>query len=252
MGSSTRTGKFLPKESLDLKTCTFLTQYIKVPFRMGCPHLYIKPSLYVQGCSGVTNLQTEFNYLDLFMDGQGYVGWSALVYMCLGVFRGKKSKNRNELSELVQDLLNFGDFGSLQLWGRGQISGGIWGHRGCCQTHACTYMHTWTHIHIQHDNFFQMAVTIGFGEFPMMSYAHTNAYICMHTNAEVNPKHPQPHPTPRVDPQNSVRLEQIEIIQFCLQILNLWRIPPPWVGVWFGGCMVGWVNGSNHVRSLKI
>ena len=33
------------------------------------------------------------------------------------MFRGKESSNRIELSQLVQDLLNFGVLGSLQLWG---------------------------------------------------------------------------------------------------------------------------------------
>ena len=35
------------------------------------------------------------------------------------MFRGKESSNRIELSQLVQDLLNFGVLGSLQLWGGG-------------------------------------------------------------------------------------------------------------------------------------
>ena len=35
------------------------------------------------------------------------------------MFRGKESSNRIELSRLVQDLLNFGVLGSLQLWGWG-------------------------------------------------------------------------------------------------------------------------------------
>ena len=34
-----------------------------------------------------------------------------------GVFRAKESSNRIELTRLVQDLLNFGVLGSLQLWG---------------------------------------------------------------------------------------------------------------------------------------
>ena len=33
------------------------------------------------------------------------------------MFRGKESSNRIELSQLVQELLNFGDLGSLWLWG---------------------------------------------------------------------------------------------------------------------------------------
>ena len=32
------------------------------------------------------------------------------------MFRGKESSNRIELSQLVQDLFNFGVLGSLQLW----------------------------------------------------------------------------------------------------------------------------------------
>ena len=42
------------------------------------------------------------------------------------MFRCKESSNRMELSQLVQDLLNFGVLGSLQLWGGGRLVGGIW------------------------------------------------------------------------------------------------------------------------------
>ena len=79
----------------------------------------------MQEGSGVTNLQTELNYLDLFKSycnssdlgflssGSGVVGWgvsgvSAIVYMSSEMFRGKESSNRIKLSRLVQDLLNFG------------------------------------------------------------------------------------------------------------------------------------------------
>ena len=55
--------------------------------------------------------------------GGGYLGLSAIVYMSSGMFRGKESSNRIELSRLVQDLLNFGVLGSLRLWG--------WGVGGC-------------------------------------------------------------------------------------------------------------------------
>ena len=41
------------------------------------------------------------------------------------MFRGKESSNRIELSQLVQDLLNFGVSGSLRLWGWGRV--GVWG-----------------------------------------------------------------------------------------------------------------------------
>ena len=58
------------------------------------------------------------------------------------MFRGKESSNRIELSQLVQDLLNFGVLGSLQLWG----GAGGWGASGGMggvppHTCACTFIH---------------------------------------------------------------------------------------------------------------
>ena len=41
------------------------------------------------------------------------------------MFRAKESSNRIELSQLVQDLLNFGVLGSLQLRGGGRWVGGV-------------------------------------------------------------------------------------------------------------------------------
>ena len=63
------------------------------------------------------------------------------------MFRGKESSNRIKLSRLVQDLLNFGVLGSLQLWGGGRWVGGIWGHGGV-SPHTCTCTHTHTHAHL--------------------------------------------------------------------------------------------------------
>ena len=88
--------------------------------------------------------------------GSGAVGWGVsrvTIYSLLssGVFRGKESLNRIELSRLVQDLLKFGDLGSLQLLGGGQMGGGhleAWGcGHTCAHAHACTHMHT--HICIE-------------------------------------------------------------------------------------------------------
>ena len=66
--------------------------------------------------------------------------------MSSGIFRGKESSNRIELSRLVQDLLNFAVLGSLQLWGGGRWVGGVSGHGGCPHTHthahACMHMYT--------------------------------------------------------------------------------------------------------------
>ena len=60
------------------------------------------------------------------------------------MFRGKKSSNRIEISQLVQDLLNFGVLGSLWLW-----AGGRWGVSGHgVSLHMCTYMHTHACMHM--------------------------------------------------------------------------------------------------------
>ena len=66
------------------------------------------------------------------------------------MFRGKESSNRNKLSRLVQDLLNFAILGSLQLWGGGRWVGGVWGHLetwGGVFPHACTCTHLHTHMY---------------------------------------------------------------------------------------------------------
>ena len=59
------------------------------------------------------------------------------------MFRGKESSNRIELSRLVQDLLNFGVSGSLQLWGGGRWIGGM----GGVPTHMHMHAHAHTHIY---------------------------------------------------------------------------------------------------------
>ena len=55
------------------------------------------------------------------------------------MFRGKESSNRIELSRLIQDLLNFGVLGSLQLWGSGWLG---------VPPHICTCMCVHTHAHV--------------------------------------------------------------------------------------------------------
>ena len=63
--------------------------------------------------------------------------------MSSGVFRGKESSNRIELSRLVQDL-NFGVLGSLQLWGRSRWVGRYLEAWGYLNTHAHACMHMYT------------------------------------------------------------------------------------------------------------
>ena len=73
------------------------------------------------------------------------------------MFRGKESSNRIELSRLVQDLLNFGVLGSLQLWGwvggwkgvgDGWMEvGGVWmGWGHLPHVHMHTHAHTHTSV----------------------------------------------------------------------------------------------------------
>ena len=117
----------------------------------------------MQEGSGVPYLQTELNYLDSFKSycnssdldflgsgggagGWGCLGWSIIVYMSSGMFRGKESSNRIELSRLVQELLNCDVLGSLWLWGRGRWVGGVWGHGGCPHMHAHAHTHMHTHV----------------------------------------------------------------------------------------------------------
>ena len=134
------------------------------------------------------------------------------------MFRGKESSNRIELSRLVQDLLNFGDLGSLRLWGWGWVYGGggwVYGGGGWLGVppHICTCMcmHTCTCMHIYTLN---MIISIANGsphwgnpwEFPMMSYSCAHACMCMCTYMGAPTHHPLPPsthpPTPRWDPQN--------------------------------------------------
>ena len=60
------------------------------------------------------------------------------------MFRGKEFSNRIKISRLVQELLNFGDLGSLWLWGWG--GEWIWvGGGERVSPHMCTCMHTHGH-----------------------------------------------------------------------------------------------------------
>ena len=123
--------------------------------------------------------------------GGGCLGLSSLVYMSSGMFRGKESSNRIELSRLVQELLNFGVLGSLQLWGEGWEDGvGVvgWGGGwengvGVPPTHMHMHVHACTHMHAHVVN---MIISCKWlpplgnpWEFPMMSYACARACACM-------------------------------------------------------------------------
>ena len=104
------------------------------------------------------------------------------------MFRGKESSNRIELSQLVQELSNFGVFGFLQLlgvgWGWVDRGGGGW---GVPPTHVHIHVHACTCMHGKHGNFMQITAPIGFGEIPGIPYdvicmcVHVHAWTCVCT-----------------------------------------------------------------------
>ena len=138
--------------------------------------------------------------------GGGCLGWSALVFMSSGMFRGKESSNRIELSRLVQDLLNFGVSGSLQLWGWGVVEG--------YPPQMCTCMHTDTHtlMHGKHDNFMQMAAPLGeslgipYDVICMCMCMHMCVHVCGGTLSPPPPTSTHP-PTPQRGPPESVKIQ---------------------------------------------
>ena len=289
MGSNAKTGNFFLLEGH--RSTSLHQKHKSAIWNRTLPHLHTKPSLYV--CRRVQGSQIfKQNWIILIRSrvivilliwvssaqgvgqvGGGCLGWSAIVYMSSGMFRGKESSNRIELSRLVQDLLNFGVLGSLRLWGLG---GWVYGGGGWLGGAPHTCAHARTHAHGKHDNFMQMAAPIG-GIPGNSLWCHTRVRVCAHACVCVHvrpcacmcvhvhecacvwgaPSHHPPltstHPptpqggTPGIN-KNSIALELIEIFQFRLKIWNLWRLPHPWVGVWFGG----WVDGWGQVKTLKI
>ena len=142
--------------------------------------------------------------------------------------------------------------------------GGIWGHGGVSlDTCTCTYTHT--HTRNVKINMLENCKWPPPWRQPCLScltcmHVCAHVRVCMHVCMCVGgaPTQPHPysptHPPPRgVPPQiskNMIRLERIEIFRFRLKIWNLWRIPHPWVGVfWVGGWMDGWVSGLKDVKS---
>ena len=182
------------------------------------------------------------------------------------MLRGKESSNRIKISWLVQDLLNFGVLGSLQLWGWG----GGW---GLPPTHMHAHARTHTHAHACMVNMIISCKWLPpLGESLGIPYDVIHTCACMHMHAcacvctcvggTLSPPpstSTHPHPpswgTPRIS-QNSIALELIEIFQFHLKIWNLWRLPHPWVGVWFGGWVGGWVGwwvgSGQNTKNFKI
>ena len=190
------------------------------------------------------------------------------------MFRGKESSNRIELSQLVQDLLNFADLGSLRLWGGGRGWGGCLGAWGgvppYMHTHAHARTRTYAHVYMyrnckwpptwRHPCLAWLACLTC-----MCVCACVRVHVCVHETPPhipiptPTPIHPSATPpggcTPRIS-KNLITLELIKIFQFRLKIWNLWKIPHPYVGVWFGGWVGGWVGwwvgSGQNTKNLKI
>ena len=158
-----------------------------------------------------------------------------MVYMSTGMFRGKKSSNRIELSRLVEELLNFGVFGFLWLLGVGGEWMGV-GVVGEVPPHTYTCMHMHMHGHACMVNMIisckwlpPLGESLGIPYDVIRMCMHMCACMCMHMHVKMceghPPTSPHPHPpipnpqrgTPRII-QNSIALELIEIFQFCLKI----------------------------------
>ena len=119
--------------------------------------------------------------------GWGVSGWLTIVYMSSGMFRGKESWNRIELSQLVQDLLNFGVLGSLQLWEGGRWVGRVWGITGHGDVPTCIHMHvhacTCTHAHAHRHMYTCIEIANGHQHGGIHVYHVRHACACMHVCA---------------------------------------------------------------------
>ena len=129
-----------------------------------------------------------------------------------------KSSNGIEISRLVQVLLNFDWFRGSPLGG-GRVGGWWCGVVSGCTPHTCTCTHTRTYDIIGNSQGYPQ-----WGQPFAWNYHVYHACMCMrvHMCGGI----PQPPPTPRAagspKHQNSISLELIKIIRFCLKIFYLW------------------------------
>ena len=181
--------------------------------------------------------------------------------MSSGMFRGKESSNRIELSRLVQDLLNFGVLGSLRLWGGGRWMGGHLGAWGvfphtCTHTHmhTHTHAHTCTHAHLYMYRNCKWPPTwrhpclVCLTCMCMCVCMRVHACVCVHAwdNLSIHPYPllpPSTHlPPPRgVDPRNHLKFNNTSTYQdisILFEDLESVKNSPS-----MGGCEIWWVHG---------
>ena len=188
--------------------------------------------------------------------GGGCLGWSTIVYMSSGMFRGKESLNRIELSWLVQDLLNFGVLGSLWLWEGGRWVGAVWGHLGAW---GCPHMHTHAHTHVYMYRNCKWLLT---WRHPCLACLACLTCMCMCACIGHSSTHPYPPSLPfthlppcqGADPWKQLKFNNTwtnQDISIPFKDLKCVMNFPPmgrymvwWVGGWLGGLMGG--VRSNH------
>ena len=138
------------------------------------------------------------------------------------MFRGKESSNRIKLSRLVQDLLNFGVLGSLQLWGWGDGCMGVGGGWGVPHTHVHMHVHACTRMHA-HARMANMIISCKWlpplGESLGIPYdviractggrVHACACVCTCVGGTLSPSPPTSShpPTPGGAPPESIKIQ---------------------------------------------
>ena len=129
------------------------------------------------------------------------------------MFRGKESSNRIELSRLVQDLLNFGVLGSLQLWGWGGGCMGVGHGWGVPHTHVHMHAHAQMRTHA-HTCMVNMIISCKWlpplGESLGIPYDVMCACMCMCVGGTFSP--PPNHINPPPYPPGGAPPESIKIL----------------------------------------
>ena len=125
--------------------------------------------------------------------GWGVLGWSALIYMSSGMFRGKESSN-NRIISISSRLIEFWCFGLPAALGVGVVG-------GC--PHTCAHAHMVNMI-------ISWKIAAPIGGIPGNSlWCHMRVHACVHVHVHMGWVHPlttptpiHPPPTPQGDPWN--------------------------------------------------
>ena len=175
------------------------------------------------------------------------------------MFRGKESSNRIELSQLVQELLNFGVLGSLQLWGGGRWVEGHLGALGGVPTHTHMHVHacTCTHAHLYMYRNCKWPPTWRHPCLACLAFLTCMCmHVCMrlyacacmhawdipsHTHAHPHPHPPISHPPRGVDSRSHLKFNNTSTYQdISIPFKDLKSVKNSPL---MGGCVVWWVGG---------